>query len=279
MLTRSRPTAAALLAAIEPEGLHVGDAADADLIEAALEGVGEVFYCAGGLLPADSEKDPDRDAELTLNPLRSVLRALRSRPGTQLAYISSGGTVYGQPDSLPVAETAPTRPVGSYGLLHLTCEEEIERSRAEHGLRARILRCATVYGENQQPDRGQGAVVTFLHRIEQGKTIDLYGGGSTIRDYVYAGDVAAVAVDLMSRDNGPRVVNVGSETGTSLLELLRLTQEQVGRAAVVAEHPERNFDVHGIYLDTSRLRELTGFEPTPLEIGIERTHRWLTEGT
>lgn len=275
MLTRSRPTAAALLAAIEPGALHVGDAADPDAVATALEGVDEVFYCAGGLLPAASEENPERDAELTLNPLRTVLEALRSRPGTQLAYVSSGGTVYGQPDSLPVAENAPTRPVGSYGRLHLSCEEEIERHCTEHGLRARILRCSTVYGENQQPDRGQGAVVTFLHRIERGKTIDLYGGGSTIRDYVYAGDVAAVAIDLMARDEGPRILNVGSEAGTSLLELLRLTEAQVGRAAVVDEHPERNFDVHGIYLDTGRLRELTGFEPTPLEIGIERTHRWL----
>ena len=275
MLTRSRPTAAPLLAAIESGGLHIGSAADPDVLASALTGVDEVYYCAGGLLPAESEKNPERDAKLTLEPLRAVLAALRSRPGTQLAYVSSGGTVYGQPESLPVAETAPTRPVGSYGRLHLACEEEIERQCAEHALRARILRCSTVYGENQQPDRGQGAVVTFLHRIEQGKTIDLYGGGSTIRDYVYAGDVAAVAIDLLAREDGPRILNVGSESATSLLELLRLTEKQVGRAAVVAEHPERNFDVHSIYLDTGRLRELTGFEPTPLEIGIGRTHRWL----
>ncbi len=275
MLTRSRP-ASSVVAAIDPDDLHLGDAADPEAIEAALAGVGEVFYCAGGLLPAASEQDPERDAELTLKPLRAVLAALRSRPETQLAYISSGGTVYGQPESLPVPENAPTRPLGSYGRLHLACEEEIERQCDEHGLRTRILRCSTVYGENQQPDRGQGAVVTFLHRIEHGKTIDLYGGGSTIRDYVYAGDVAAVATDLMAREEGPRVLNVASESGTSLLELLRLAEQQVGRAATVAEHPEREFDVHGIYLDTTLLRELTGFEPTPLETGIERTHRWLT---
>lgn len=256
--------------------LHVGDAADPEALEAALEGIGHVFYCAGGLLPAASEENPERDAELTLRPLRTVLATLRSQPGVRLSYISSGGTVYGEPERLPVPETAPTRPVGAYGRLHLACEREIERESAEHGLRARVLRCATVYGENQQPDRGQGAVVTFLHRIEHGETIDLYGGGETIRDYVYAGDVAAVAVDLMEQEGGPAILNVASGTPTSLIELLRLAESQVGRTATVERHPERKFDVHSIYLDIGRLRELTGFEPTPLEVGIERTHGWLT---
>jgi UDP-glucose 4-epimerase len=275
VLTRSRP-ASSVLAAVAADDLHIGDAGDPVAVETALEGIDEVFYCAGGLLPAASEKDPERDAELTLRPLRAVLEALRERPAPRLAYISSGGTVYGQPDTLPVSETAPTRPLGSYGRLHLACEREIERHCAEHGLDARILRCATVYGENQRPDRGQGAVVTFLHRIEHGETIDLYGGGATIRDYVYADDVAAVAVELMTHGDGPRTLNVASGVRTSLIELLELAQRQVGREAVVDQHPERDFDVHEIVLDIGRLRELTGFEPTPLEVGIERTHSWLT---
>jgi UDP-glucose 4-epimerase len=276
VLTRSRP-AKAVLDAVAADDLHIGDAGEPAAIEAALEGVGEVFYCAGGLLPAASEEDPERDAELTLRPLRAVLEALRRRPGTRLVYVSSGGTVYGQPDSLPVPETAPARPLGSYGRLHLACEREIERHCAEHGLGARILRCATVYGEHQQPDRGQGAVVTFLHRIEHGETIDLYGGGGTIRDYVYAGDVATAAIELAATDAGPPTVNVGSGVGTSLLELLRLAERRVGREAVVESHPERSFDVHEIVLDIGRLRELTELEPTPLEAGIERTHAWLKD--
>jgi UDP-glucose 4-epimerase len=261
--------------ALEPGDLHLGDAGDPAALARALDGVEAVVYCAGGLLPAASEEDPERDAELTLRPLRAVLEALRPRPGARLIYISSGGTVYGEPESVPVPETAPTDPVGSYGKLHLACEREIERHAAEHGLRARILRCSTVYGEYQQPDRGQGAVVTFLHRIERGKAIALYGGGETTRDYVYAGDVAAVAAGLVGRGDGPAILNVASGEGTSLLELLQLAERQVGRPAIVERHPERGFDVHKIVLDTSRLRELTGFTPTPLEVGVEHTHKWL----
>lgn len=276
VLTRSRP-AEDVLAAIAPSDLHLGDAGDAPVLERVLDGIEHVVYCAGGLLPVASEEDPERDRELTLAPLRAVLAALRARPEAKLTYISSGGTVYGEPERVPVGETAPTRPFGSYGKLHVACEEEISRERAEHGLRARILRCSTVYGEHQSPDRGQGAVVTFLHRIEHGLPIDLYGGGATVRDYVYAGDVARVLVALLDRDEETPVLNVGSGEGTSLLELLRLVEAEVGRVAEVRSHPERGFDVHRIVLDTSRLNGLVDFRATPLAAGIARTQAWLRE--
>ena len=111
--------------------------------------------------------------------------------------------------------------------------------RAASGLRARILRCSTVYGERQRPDRGQGAVVTFLHRIERGEPVDLYGEGTTVRDYVYVGDVARACVELVGRTDGPPVLNVASGEGTSLLELLRLVEDELGRRAEVVEHPAR----------------------------------------
>jgi UDP-glucose 4-epimerase len=274
VLTRSRP-AEEIAAPIAAEDLRLGDAGSATDLAATLDGVGHVVYSAGGLFPAQSQQDPELDAQLTLRPLRTVLAALGERPHVKLTYISSGGTVYGDPDELPVSESAQLRPRGAYGELHLECEREIERERAERGLRARILRCSTVYGEYQAPDRGQGVVATFLHRIEHGEEIELFGGERTVRDYVYAGDVAAAAVDLLDRDDGEPVLNVGAGVGTSLTELLAMVEAQVGRRPVLRRHPERPFDVHGIVLDTARLRRLVDFEPTPLPAGIARTHRWL----
>jgi len=274
VLSRSRPPAEIVAAFGEPN-LRLGDAADREVLEGVLEGVSRVIFCAGGLLPAASERDPERDRRLTLEPVATTLAALADRPDVSLTYLSSGGTVYGEPARNPVREDDPTEPFSTYGSLHLECERMIERATREAGLRARVLRCSTVYGEHQRPNRGQGAVVTFLHRIERGEPIDLYGGGSTIRDYVYVRDVARAVVATAALEDGPSVVNVGSGQGTSLLELLRLAEAQVGQRAKVIEHPERDFEIHQIILDTSRLRALVDFEPTPLEDGIARTHRWL----
>lgn len=275
VLTRSRPPAAEVVEAIEEGGLHLGDAADPAVLGAALEGVEQVAYCAGGLLPAAAERDPERDRELTLEPLRGVLKALRERPGVRFAYVSSGGTVYGNPARLPAREEDPAVPISAYGALHLACEEEVERERSERGLRSRILRCATVYGEHQQPDRGQGAIVTFLSRIERGAEIELYGDGATIRDYVYAGDVARAMIALLASDEPTPVVNVGAGTGTSLIDVLRMAEREVGREARIERRGERGFEVHQIVLDTTRLHQLVEVEITPLEQGIELTHRWL----
>jgi UDP-glucose 4-epimerase len=278
VLTRS-PPATEVAASIETDDLHLADATDAAAVERALEGVSHVAFCAGGLLPAASELNPELDSDLTIPPLLTILAALRTRPGVTLTYLSSGGTAYGEPERLPVREDDATRPISSYGRLHLTCEAAIAREQRDFGLPARVLRCSTVYGEHQRPDRGQGAIVTFLHRVERGDPIDLYGGGATIRDYVYAGDVARVLVGLLDRRDGASIINVGAGQGTSLLELLRLVERQVGRSAQVVSRPEREFDVHRIVLDTTRMRGLVDFEPMSLPAGISRTHSWLTTAT
>jgi UDP-glucose 4-epimerase len=244
------------------------------VLERALDGVGRVLFCAGGLLPAASEHEAELDARLTLEPLAALLDALTRRPGVALTYLSSGGTVYGQPSATPTPEGHPTRPIGTYGVLRLACERMIERA-GEHGLQARVLRCATVYGEHQRPNRGQGAVVTFLRRVASGEPIFLFGDGDQTRDYLYAGDVARVVVALLDRTDGPAVLNVGSGHGTSLAELVALVESQVGRTARVVRRPGRPFDVRSIVLDVSSLRDLLAFEPTPLVAGIERTHMWL----
>jgi UDP-glucose 4-epimerase len=278
VLTRSRP-AAAIRDLLPADDLHLGDAADPAVLDPALAGAECVVYTAGGLLPAASELEPERDAELTLGPLRSVLEALRERPRTRLIYLSSGGTVYGNPDRNPVTEEAPLHPIGAYGRLHVRCEEEILREREEHGLQARILRCSTVYGERQRPERGQGAIVTFLHRVATGIPIDLYGAGASIRDYAYVGDVARVIALLSDRDDGPPVLNVGSGEGTSLADVLALVEAEIGRPAEVIEHAARGFEVGRIVLDVTRLREMVRIDWTPLAEGVARTWEWLRAAT
>jgi UDP-glucose 4-epimerase len=274
VLTRSRPSEA-VVAALGTRRLVLGDASDPEIVAGALGDADRVVFCAGGLLPVASERDPELDRRLTLGPVEATLAVLERRPEISLTYLSSGGTIYGEPARIPVKETDPTVPISAYGKLHLICEELIATARRNSDLRARVLRCATVYGEHQQPDRGQGAIVTFLHRIENDKPIDLFGGGSTVRDYVYVGDVAQAIIETMGSAEGPEVVNVGSGEGTPLIDVLRLAEAQVGREAQVVSHPERDFDVHRLVLDPTRLREMTSFAPESLEDGIARTHRWL----
>jgi UDP-glucose 4-epimerase len=268
VLTRSEPgaTTRSDLAGAE---VIVADAADPAIIRSKIEGGTHVVYAAGGLMPAESEHNPALDAALTFPPLMNVLEALRPTRGTALTYISSGGTVYGQPRRLPCDERHPTIPVSSYGKVKLTAEN-LCKYAAIRGLPVRILRCANVYGEGQPADRGQGVVGVFVDHLLRKAPIVLFGDGEVVRDYVYVGDVANVVVSLMGAPPEPQILNVGAGRGHTLNELIALIEQISGRRLDVERKPARSFDVSAIVLDISRLRALVGFEPTPLETGVSR---------
>ncbi len=274
VLTRSHPNAD-VTHAIDRNDIVVGDACDPTVTRQLVESVCHVVVCAGGLLPAAAERHPDLDATMAIELLSSVTRATAGRRDLRLLFISSGGTVYGQPRHLPVDERHPTGPLGAYGRVRLECERLLARRRADQQLLSCSLRCANAYGEYQQPNRGQGAVATFLHRVGNGLPIDIYGDGSAVRDYVYAGDVARAVIALLKGENLPPVVNVGSGRGTSVIELLGLVEREVGRSAEIVRYPARAFDVPAIVLSVNRLAQIVRVSPTPLEEGIKLAHRWL----
>jgi UDP-glucose 4-epimerase len=267
LLSRSGPTAGVALAGVD---VVTGDIEVAEDLDRAVSDATEVVYAAGGLLPAESQRDPVRDVGLTLDPLVSVLEALRGRPETRLTVLSSGGTVYGRPRYLPVDEEHPTEPISSYGVLKLAGEHYVRMYRELSGLRARVLRCSNVYGEHQAPGRTQGAVGAFLHRVAAGESLPVYGDGAIVRDYLYVGDLAAVVTGLLGNDDAPAVLNVGSGVGTSLAELIDLIGETTGETVTVEPRPARPLDVEEIVLDVTRLREAVSFTPILLADGVAR---------
>ncbi|MGH9024589.1 MAG: NAD-dependent epimerase/dehydratase family protein [Acidimicrobiia bacterium] len=247
-----------------------GDIENRAALDPALEGATEVVYAAGGLLPAESQRDPGGDVRLTLDPLIAALEAMRARPGTRFTVLSSGGTVYGRPRYLPVDEDHPTEPISAYGVLKLAGEHYVRMYRQLYDVSARVLRCSNVYGEHQAPDRTQGAVGAFMHRVARGESLAVYGDGGIVRDYLYVGDLASVVLALLGNDRAPTVLNVGSGVGTSLAELIDLIGETTGEAVTVDHEPARPLDVDAIVLDVTRLQDAVGFTPVPLADGVAR---------
>ena len=276
VLTRSPPDASKR-ERIRGADLLVGDAGTHHFLNRALDGVAHVIYSAGGLLPAESNLNPELDLTLTLPPLIATLDALRERQGVGLTVLSSGGTVYGRPRYLPVDEEHPTDPISSYGIVKLACEKYVAMYSQRHQLPAQILRCSNVYGENQPSDRGQGTVPTFLQQVLADEPITVFGDGSIVRDYLYVGDLANIVLRLLSVPSETRVINVGCGDGTSLNRLIDLVADITHKRVLVDRRASRPFDVHEIVLDISRLRSLLDFEPTRLEDGTRRTFEALRE--
>lgn len=247
-----------------------GDALDASQYPAILDGVSHVVFALTGLLPKQSNSAPLADVANTLTPLLHLLEELRARPTVRLIFLSSGGTVYGNPRSLPVLEDHPTNPLSSYGILKLTAEKYIGMYSELYGVDARVLRIANAYGPSQRTGRGQGVIGEFMRAAISGEPLTIFGDGLSVRDYIYIDDVVqAVVAALMSV--GPQIMNIGTGVGTSLLQLHQIFEDVLGRSLELHALPSRGFDIGSIVLDNAAFKALTGKTPTDLRTGIAWT--------
>ena len=269
-LTRS-PTWRTEVAHGDGARMLYGDARHAELLDNALRDADHVVFSVGGHTPPTAAAHPSEAAMAMLLPLLAVLEALRERPHVCLTYMSSGGAVYGNPIRLPVRETDATRPISPYGASHLAAEGYAQMSARRTGSMLQVVRCSNVYGPYQPHGGDQGAVAIFLHRVNLGQPIRIFGDGSALRDYVFVDDVA----DIVSRIIVDRVdtgtVNLGSGSGLTVLEVAHAVSAALGKDAIIDYQPERSFDVRAIVLDIGRLQSLLTYTPTDFADGLAAT--------
>lgn len=252
------------------------DMGDPQSYAAALGDAGVVFHAAGATLPAASNRDPLSDLQSNVVPTLRLLEALKDHRGRRLVFISSGGTVYGTPLRTPIDEEHPTNPVCAYGIHKLAIEKYLLLYRHLHGLDVRIARLANPYGPRQNPASGQGAVTAFLQRIREGRSIEVWGDGSVVRDFFYVSDAVRGLRALMEYQGAHRIFNIGSGTGHSIAQLISAISTTLGNAPEVIHAPGRNADVPFNVLDITQARRELGWEPCiPLEEGIRLTWQGL----
>jgi UDP-glucose 4-epimerase len=249
----------------------IGDAGDPMVVADAMGDAEAVVYCAGGLLPADSDEMPLADLEATLLPLLTVLDDVSRRPRTRMVFLSSGGTVYGEPAVLPVPETHPLAPRGSYAVLKVASEHYLGLYRERCGIDAIALRCGNVYGPGQPAFRSQGVVGTLLAAAAEGRPFTVFGDGSTVRDYVHVSDVVGVITGLLDRPAWPTELNVGTGVGTSVRELIALVEDATSAVIALRRAPVRPSDLRRVVLDISRVRALMRYDPVGVRAGLAAT--------
>ncbi len=234
-----------------------------------------VFDLIGAGLPDSSNRNP---AEIVADGLPPKVRLLEAclRAGVRrLVFASSGGTVYGPGGTGPIPETAATDPISAYGIGKLTVEKYLALYRHLHGLDSRVLRIANAYGPHQHPLREQGLVAAVLHRLLTGAAIPVWGDGAVVRDYIHVADVVSAMLTVGFGD-GPTLCNVGSGVGRSVLSVIEDAGRVVGRRPMLDVRPPRRADVAVNVLDSTTLRDTTGWRPlVAWEEGLADTAAWL----
>jgi len=230
----------------------------------ALRGCDELVDLAYATMPNTSFKDPIFDIQANLPFAVGLLQAAVAAEVKRMVIVSSGGTVYGRAQELPIAETHPTQPLSPYGITKLTLEKYALMYHLCHGVPVMVVRPANAYGEEQNASQGQGFVAAVMARVAAGAEVQIFGPQGTVRDYIHVSDVArGIAAALLAGTPG-EIYNIGTGSGRNNMEVL----EAVCRVAAVAPEsvhvrflPARPFDVPANVLDASKLRRQTGWEP------------------
>lgn len=236
-------------------------------LEEALEGAEAVIHLACTTTPASSMADMAKDAAENIAPSVAIFQAAGRAGVRRVIFSSSGGTVYGDPEILPVPESAAGGARSAYGLSKLAIEGYLRLAAAQAGFTGVSLRIGNPYGPFQLRGAAVGVIAHYLAQIKAGTAPEVWGDGSVVRDYIHIDDVvAAVRAVLETPELPSGAYNVGSGTGYSLTDIYTAIQRITGTGLDLTYKPARGFDVAAIILDTARLRGATAWTP---KIGIE----------
>lgn len=253
-----------------------GDLMSVHDVTNAVAGMDVVLHLVSTTLPKNSNDDPIYDVQSNLVATLQLLGAMLTQGVRKIVFISSGGTVYGNPQYVPIDERHPTEPRVSYGITKLAIEKYLLMYQQLHGIKATILRVANPYGERQRIETAQGAVGVFLSRALHGQAIDIWGDGTVTRDYIYIQDVADAFARAVVYDGPKSVFNICSGIGTSLNELIELLERVLGQRVQQNYLPARAFDVPVSILDNGLAKAEMAWEPRVSMVeGVARTLEWM----
>jgi UDP-glucose 4-epimerase len=237
-----------------------------------------VYHLAAQIDVRRSVADPSFDARVNVLGTIQVARAAIDAGCRRMVFASSGGTVYGEPDTadLPIPETYPRRVTNPYGVSKRSAEDYLASFAGLYGLEAVSLRLANVYGPRQDPHGEAGVVAIFCNRLLDDQPVTVFGDGLQTRDYVFVDDVvAAFALAGSSEKASGESFNVGTGVASSVLELYASLRSVTGFGPEPSFAPQRPGELLAISLECSKAEQVLGWRPEfDLRGGLERTWAW-----
>lgn len=224
-----------------------------------------------------SVDDPAYDANVNIIGMINLLQAAVKHGTDKFIFASSGGAIYGEPETLPADENSPLQPLAPYGVSKVAGEYYLSCYQALHGLSYTALRYGNIYGPRQDPHGEAGVIAIFCRAMLDGGEIKIFGTGEQLRDYVYVGDV--VAANLLSLGGGDnKSVNIGTGAGTSVNELFAHLKEILEYEKEAIYYPPRQGELERTYLDNALAKDALGWEPqVDIRRGLELTAEFFAE--
>src|SRR6266542_3265673 len=254
-LTRGRPANLAHHQANPRLQFHEGDIRDVAVVAETVRGADVVYHLAAQATVMGAVQDLDYSFSTNVIGTFTVLRE-SATAGVGRVVFASSREVYGEPIELPVDEGQPLLAINFYGASKVVGEAYCRAFRRASGLDTVILRLANAYGP-----RDYGRVIPlWIAQAGQGQDLHVYGGKQVL-DFVWVDQVVDALLAAGAADVALPPINVGSGTGTKLMDLARRIRLLSGGRGQIQIVPARPVEVVQYVARIDRMRQLLGIEP------------------
>jgi UDP-glucose 4-epimerase len=245
-----------------------------------LEACDTVVHLASTTTPGSSARNPTIDIEQNVLPASRLIELMTQIPPQRLLFLSSGGSIYGNPEKNPVDEQAAVQPLSYHAAGKVALEYLFQAFAHSQNISLAIVRPSNLYGPEQPLRQGFGLVRTMFERGFRNEPIEIWGDGSAKRDYLFIEDAADACRRLVQQKDATGPFNLGSGLGVSIAQMVEYAAKTTARPIRTIQRAARGTDVHAIVLDSQRLKDATGWSSTvKLDQGLERTWKWISQGT
>jgi len=264
----------ALLSEYDGFEFHGGDIRDGAAVRRIVAGddIGCIIHLAALVGVRASIADPVGYYETNVLGTLNLLECAREvRPAS--VVVASSSSVYGNNEKVPFSETDRTdEPISPYASSKKASETLCYAYSTVYGVPITCLRFFTVYGPRGRPDM---APYKFMDAIANEKAVEVYGDGTSERDYTFIDDITDGVVAAAGRRFDFEIINLGDSDPVSLNDFISTMEDVVGKKARRVEGPEQQGDVRRTYADIAKAKSLLGFSPgTSLREGLTLMYEW-----
>jgi len=212
------------------------------------------------------------NARVNIIGLLNLLEVCRKNSIHKIIF-SSASSLIGEPKFPHVKEDHPAKPKTAYGITKLTSEHYLRLYHELYAIDYTVFRFFNIYGPYQK----NGLIPSIFNKIQNNEPITIFGKGDQIRDYVYIEDVIQFFEKAASSDiSKNKVLNLGTGTGTTILEIVNNIAEILKIEPKIEYKSERPGEIGNFMADTTLLNETFGIIPsTNVKTGLQKTIEWL----